>query len=145
MESLVPSTISVNQDLISNLIVVPTSLRNVTFNQSIWNYLVNTGEVICLIDPFCPPQKGDLAWNNSLFTTNFLFSSPSAYKSLSFCTAPRSYFLFARWDTARFMNHWIKPIRSLNLLSWILFFNSSVLQGCLEKGANEVKVYLKFS
>lgn len=60
MESLVPSTISVNQDLISNLIVVSTSLRNVTFNQSIWNYLVNTGEVIYLIDPFCPPQKGDL-------------------------------------------------------------------------------------
>ena len=57
MESPVPSTVSVNQDLISNLIVVATSLRNVTFNRSIWNYLVNTREVICPIDSLLSPTE----------------------------------------------------------------------------------------
>ena len=61
MESLGLSTTLVIQDLIPNLIVVSESPRNVTFNPSIWNYLVSTSEVICLRDSFCPPEEGDLA------------------------------------------------------------------------------------
>ena len=30
------------------------------------------------------------------------------------------FLLFPRWDAAQFMNHWIEPIRSSSLLSWIV-------------------------
>lgn len=42
MESLVLNSMSANQDLIPNLIVLLASPRNVTFNQSIRNYMINT-------------------------------------------------------------------------------------------------------
>ena len=48
MELLVLSPMSANQDIILNIIAILTSRRNVTFNQSIWNYLVSITEVICL-------------------------------------------------------------------------------------------------
>lgn len=51
MELLVLSRMSANQDIILNLIATLTSPRNVTFNQSIWNYLVSITEVICLKAP----------------------------------------------------------------------------------------------
>ena len=46
MEFTCPMT--ANQDLISNLIVVSTSLRDVTCNNSVWNYLISTSEIICM-------------------------------------------------------------------------------------------------
>ena len=61
MESLVLSPTTANQDLVPNLIAVSASSRNVTFNQSIWIYLVSTRKVICLIDPHLPPKEDDLA------------------------------------------------------------------------------------
>lgn len=36
-------------------------------NQLVWNFLVSTKEVICLIGPCCSPEEGDLALNNQLF------------------------------------------------------------------------------
>lgn len=42
MESLVLSPTSANQNLISILIAVAASARNMTFNQSICNYLIST-------------------------------------------------------------------------------------------------------
>ena len=34
-------------------------------------------------------------------------------------TAFQSALLFSRWDASQFMNGWIKPIRSSDLLGWI--------------------------
>ena len=48
-----------------------------------------------------------------------------AYKNLPFCTAPQSTLLFVRWDTACFTNCWIKPIRSWNLLRWVLILKQA--------------------
>ena len=48
--------ITANQDLISNLITVSASPRNVTFNQLIWNYLISTNEVTCRIEPHPSPK-----------------------------------------------------------------------------------------
>lgn len=60
MESLVLSPTSANKDLIPNLTAVSASPRNVTLNQSIWNYLVSTSKVICFTHPHLP-QEHDLA------------------------------------------------------------------------------------
>lgn len=46
MQSLVLSPPSANQDLITNLIAVSAAPRNTNLNQSIWNYMVSTKEVI---------------------------------------------------------------------------------------------------
>ena len=46
-----------NQDLIPNLTTVSASPHNVTCNQSIWNYLVSTGELIHQVDFAVPQQK----------------------------------------------------------------------------------------
>ena len=48
MESLVLSPKSANQDLL----IVSDSPRNGIFNESVWNYLVGTSDVICLDRPF---------------------------------------------------------------------------------------------
>ena len=55
----------------------------------------------------CPSKAGDLAWNNSFFSSDTLVLTLSAYKSFPYCTAWWSSFLFARW------NCWIKPVRSI--------------------------------
>lgn len=68
-------------------------------------------EVICLIQPFHLPKKDEAV-------CLFLVLPPSANKSPPFCTGPLSSFL-----AARLINCWIKPIRSSNWLSWMLFFN----------------------
>lgn len=116
-----PSPMSANRVVLAKETAVSASPRNVTFNKSIWNYLVSSSEVICPMDPFCLPKEGDFAWSNRLFARNFLFLPPSAYKSLSVCSATQSSFHLLRWDTAKFMNHYIKSIRSSNLLRWIFF------------------------
>lgn len=67
--------------------------------------------------PSPPLREGGLAWNNLPFPCP---SPISAYKGFQ---APQSSFLFANWDAAQFRNHWIKPIRVLNILSSILCFN----------------------
>ena len=46
MEFFVIITMSANQNFISNLTVVSASLMNVTFNQSVWSYLLRPSEVI---------------------------------------------------------------------------------------------------
>jgi len=85
MESLVLSPTSTNHDLLSNLIVISASPRNVIFNQIIRNYLISPSEVICLIDiphpsPALPSKEGDLDRNNALFATvNFLVLPSPAY------------------------------------------------------------------
>ena len=50
----------------------------------------------------------------------------SSYKNLPFPTTPWNISLPDGRDTAWFMNHLIKPIRSSHLLSRILFFNSTL-------------------
>ena len=57
MELLMLSPMSANQDVIFNLIATLTSPRNMTFNQSIWNYLVSITEVICLKAPCLSPKE----------------------------------------------------------------------------------------
>ena len=126
MESLVLSPASANQDLIPNLIAVSASPRNVTSNQSIWNYSVCTGEVIHSVEYFCHSEDVTLPKTiHSLLETSL--SHPFLpMKNLLFWTAVLSSFQLARWDAAWLMNHWIKPIRSLSLFSWILFLRDSV-------------------
>ena len=53
MESFVPMT--ANKDLIA----VSASPKNMTFKQTIWNFLISTSEDICIIRPwpFLPPLK----------------------------------------------------------------------------------------
>ena len=69
MESLALSPTSANQDLTAVLV----SPKNVLFNQSVWNHLVSTSEVMCWIDPCLPPWESDLAWNNLLFANKLPF------------------------------------------------------------------------
>ena len=106
-----------NLDLILNLITVSNSPKSGILNQSIWNYLVSVNEVICLTDTWGLLKEGDLATSNPFFASNFLVSTSSAYKRLSFPTALWGSFLSARWNASWFMNCWIKPIRSLILFS----------------------------
>lgn len=56
-------------------------------NQSIWNFLVSTGDPTRLMAPFHPPQIGYLSLKQSIFSPN-----PSILYSL-----PESSFLLARW------------------------------------------------
>lgn len=117
----------------SNLTAVSALSRNVTFNQSVWNFLASISEVIGLISdqPLPSPQReGGIVGNNIFFC--FWPPHPSLYshslsKNLPFYTIPQSSFLFARQDAAQLMNNWIKPTRSSNLLSLFiyLFFNTT--------------------
>ena len=45
-------------NLIPKLIAVTASLRKLTFNQSIWNYLVSTFQIVHPIGPFFFPLGG---------------------------------------------------------------------------------------
>ena len=56
MESGMLSPTSADQDLM----VVSIPPRNGIFTQSVWNYLVCTSEVICLMDPPLIQRKGTL-------------------------------------------------------------------------------------
>lgn len=67
MESVILSPTSPNEDLIPNLVSVSASPRNEILNQSIWNYLASTSEVICLVDPCHPLKKGDFDTANLFF------------------------------------------------------------------------------
>lgn len=73
MESLVLNFTSTNQDLIPNLI--KTTPRNVTFNQSGWNYLVSTSYVIYPTAPTVPLRRATFheTMHSSL---KFPFSAP---------------------------------------------------------------------
>lgn len=101
VESLVLSTISANQELISNLILVLAFPRNMALNQELWKYLIRTCEAIHLIDPICPQRKVNLP----LCCSNFLSLPLSVSKTLSFCTAFQGSFPFSRWYAAEFINH----------------------------------------
>lgn len=60
MESLVLSSVSANQDRIPILISVSVPPKNVTFNQSVWNFLA-TGEVIHHLDLCLFSKESDRA------------------------------------------------------------------------------------
>ena len=101
------------------------SPRTGILNQSIRNCLISISKVICPIGP-CPPLK-----ERNLTTTNPIFGLvqlPSFcsllpikvfhiffffFLRLSSCTAPPNFLLLITLDSAQFMNHWKKPIRSL--------------------------------
>ena len=124
MESRVLSPFSANQDLQPKLTAVSASPRNVTSNQPIWTDLVNTSEIMCLRDRCLPQRKVTLhkiihGLQGKLYHPQLLL-----HISLPCLTDPQSYFLFARWDAAQFMNHSMKASRSSNLLSLILFFST---------------------
>ena len=93
---------SPNWDFVPKLITISTSPRSGLLNQSVWNYLVSTSKVICLLDPCYPLKEGNLATNNPLFASNFLFPPRSVNKRLPFCTDLWSSSLSARLDIAWF-------------------------------------------
>lgn len=51
------SPMSATQDLILNLIAISAPPRDVTFNQSMENYLISNSEVIYMIDLYLHPQR----------------------------------------------------------------------------------------
>lgn len=56
-DSLVTSPMSEKQDLLPNITAVSTSPRNIILNQSIWNFLVSSSEVINLPSRPLPSPK----------------------------------------------------------------------------------------
>lgn len=86
---------------VTNLITALASRRNGILNQSIWNHLVSTSEVIGLRGPYHPLTGSDSATTNPLFVSMPSFLPlPSAGKNLPFCTAPHSSFLSVKRDIA---------------------------------------------
>ena len=81
-------------------------------------------EAICKIKFFPFPWKKKTPWPKIILSSLLLIliaplPHPSSYKHLSFCTVLRSALLHTRWMLPWSINHWIKPIRSSNLLGWI--------------------------
>lgn len=73
MESFAPPTTTINQGLFT----VSTNPRNVTFQQSIWNFLINTSEVSYLHEKALFPLilKKKIGWPETIyfhFAINFL-------------------------------------------------------------------------
>ena len=66
--------------------------RNVILSESIRNRVVSTSEATCLVDPCYPLNESNLVLT-SLFSVQYNFLVPSAYKSLSFCTVTQSSYL----------------------------------------------------
>ena len=93
----------------------------------------------------------------SSIISTFLLSF--AYKSLSSGTAPQSSSLSVTLDASRFMNHWIKPIGSLNFYSvqfygfcfltkWMWFFLVAIIKITVFVGFVSVigiRIYLSIS
>lgn len=86
MKSLVLSPMSANQDLISDLIAVSVSDRNLTVNNLAWNYLDKTREVIWERHY---KRKVTLSERFDIVSSSHLLS---AYKNLLFCTLVRGLF-----------------------------------------------------
>lgn len=61
MQTLMLSPTRGNQDSIPNLNAVSAHVKNVTFNQSTWNYPVSTSKIIYPKDSSHSLEKGDLA------------------------------------------------------------------------------------
>ena len=95
--------ITANQDLISNLITVSASPRNVTFNQLIRNYLISTNELPCRIEPH-PSPKIWPCWKQPTVLETPLFH-PFLPRKPFHLTAPQNPFLPAKWDAPWFTNH----------------------------------------
>lgn len=98
-----------NQDLIA----VSASTRNVTSNQSVWNFLINTGEVIFLIRPllWLPLPKVSPARNILSFLLLIIFLSGPFLPIKTFCFV---HFLGGfDLDAARFTNCSVELVRSL--------------------------------
>ena len=131
MDSLVLSPLSENQDFIPNLIAVLASPRNMTSNKSIWNYLVGTSDITCLIDTCLFPKEGDLTWGNLFFAR--IDSVPcfllpvEVFHFVQVLGAP---FSLLRWDAAWCMNHEMKQIRSSHFNS--VQFSHSVMSNSLQ-------------
>ena len=67
------------------------------------------------------PFRSSQSTEYSSFCLNdpFLSRRLSVYKYLPCYTTAWSTFLLARWNIAWLINHWIKPMRTSDLLSWI--------------------------
>ena len=85
-------------------------------------------EAICMIKLFPFPSRRKTHWPKIILSSLQLIliaplPHPSSYKNLPFCTVLQSSLLYTRWMLPWSINHWIKPIRSSNLLSWIWLLN----------------------
>lgn len=78
-----------------------------------------------LCAPFSP-KANILSERNPFLLVTASLTHPSSYSHLPLCTAPWSTLPEAVQNTAPFMNHLIRPMRTSYVLSWILFFNSPV-------------------
>ena len=96
-------------------------LKNGIFEWVNKNDPVSTNGAFYLIETCHTLKEGDLVTTNLLFEDIAFLCLSLLPTSLSFCTAPWRSFLYARWDVAQFMNHWIKP-RPSCILRFIAFF-----------------------
>ena len=67
--------------------------------------------------PFRSSQSTE--YSSLCLTDPFVSRHLSVYKNLPYYTTAWSTFLLARWNIAWVINHWIKPMRTSDLLSWI--------------------------
>lgn len=82
---------------------------HVTFNQSIWNFLISMRSS-ARWTPTHPPKK--VTWPELLLLVTSSSCSISAYESFPFCTTPWICFLLARWMLP---NSWIIEESQLDL------------------------------
>lgn len=99
-----------------------SSLRNGIMIQSIRNYPVSRHELIHLTDPLTS-REGKRPHHTDPLSA--CITSLSCSLCLSFCKAPQNCVLSARWDAVPFMNHQIKPTKSLHFIQLnFVFFNT---------------------
>ena len=99
---------------------VSASLRNV-FSTSLESPAEHSGGNLPDRPPWRPPKGRWPCAQQPILCSQPLCLLLSAYKSLPLCPALQSSFLSAQWNAAQLMNHLLKSISSLNILSWILF------------------------
>lgn len=115
---------------IQNRVICLHTSETYSFNLSqerdlliIWNFLVSTSEVICMIKILLVPSlQKNMSWLGTILSFLLLiipcptFHPIKTFYFLQFLFAP----LYSlERDATPFMNHWIKPTRPSNLLKWI--------------------------
>lgn len=128
-------------DLIPDLTAVSAFPRN-RLHQPSWNFLVNTIEVICGPSSSHPMERrGNLQDKSSspqrcpsphiiLFLATLPVAYPSPSKNRPFFTTLWGVLVVATWVSA---DSWITPIRTSNVLIWILPFNKHItVRQCLQ-------------
>lgn len=151
MESLVLSGILLNWDFTAHLIRVSFLSEQKLLNQLALVQQYEDFDPLdpCYLSPHITPTPSPkvtlLKTTHTLLEASFshspllkgVFHFVSSWELLSACQT----------DAAQFMNHWIRPIRSLHLLSWICVFSTRRKRDDARGGgdwANQVLKHVKY-